>query len=444
MILNMTNKYFLNVITPILLLISGGIITIKIRGFYFFHPIKSLKLLLKKEKHEKTSPFSALCLALAGTLGVGNIVGVASAISIGGYGSVFWMWISALLAMSLKYAEIVISMKYRKKTRDGWCGGAAYYICAAFNSLKLWRIGKFLARAFVIFCVLNSLTMGCMLQSNAISSSLTHVFDINPIIIGLVTTALFVAAILYKSGRVEKITNIIVPIMSLVYIIFCAAAIYLCRSNVKNAFSLIFNGAFKRESFAGGVLGFLTSRAFKAGSMRGLVSNEAGAGTAPTAHAISDTQIPEKQGLMGVFEVFADTIILCTLTAIVIIVSGTDICVSNPMAIIMNSFSSILGKVSDLFLCASVFLFAFATLICWAKYGLSALEYLTRRPIMKTIYTIIFAALIISGTIFTSDIIWDASDFSIGIMTIINLSAIYILRKEITKPKFKKRKTYKL
>ncbi len=444
MLLSLFNKYFLSIITPILLLISGLIITIKLRGFYIFHPAKSIKLLLKREKRASTSPFSALCLALAGTLGVGNIVGVASAIIIGGYGSVFWMWVSAMLAMSLKYAEIVISMKYREKTEDGYRGGAAYYIYAAFHSMKMRKIGKFLSRTFVIFCILNSLTMGCMLQSNAISSSFSHAFNINPAVIGIITAILFIAAIFYKSGKVEKITNIIVPIMSLLFIIVCALVIFLRRDKLPDAFSIIFKNAFNPESMGGGVIGFLMSRAFRAGSMRGLVSNEAGAGTAPTAHALSDTQIPEKQGLMGVFEVFADTIILCTLTAIVIIISGADLCVSNPMTLIMNSFSASLGRSADYFICISIFLFAFATLICWAKYGLSALEYLTKRNAIRTLYIIVFAALVFLGTVFTSETIWDASDFSIGVMTIINLCAIFILRKEITRPIYKKKKYNKL
>ncbi len=444
MILRLFNKYFLCAATPILLMLAGGIITAKLRGFYIIHPIKSLKLLLRREKRGETSPFSALCLALAGTLGVGNIVGVASAIATGGCGAVFWMWISAILAMSLKYAEIVISMKYREKTENGYKGGAAYYILAAFKSKRLARIGKFLSCAFVCFCIMNSLTMGCMLQSNAISSSFSYVFDIDPLIIGLITSALFVAAILYRSGRVEKLTNIIVPVMSLLYVIFCAVAIFLRRDGVRDAFALIFQNAFEPSSVGGGLLGFLVSRAFRAGSMRGLVSNEAGAGTAPTAHALSDTQIPEKQGLMGVFEVFADTVILCTLTAIVIIISGADLNISDPMTLLIASFSSILGRSSDYFICISIFLFAFATLICWAKYGTSALEYLTDSPAVKTLYVIAFAALIILGTVFTSDTIWDTSDFSIGMMTLINLAAIFILRKEITKPNFKKRQGNKL
>lgn len=436
MILTLMNKCFFSVVTPILLIISGAVVTLKLRGFYIFHPVASAKLLLRREKKGKTSPFSALCLALAGTLGVGNIVGVASAIMIGGYGAVFWMWISAMLAMSLKYAEIVISMKYREKTDIGYCGGAAYYIFAAMKSLKLARIGKAASKIFVVFCIFNSLTMGCMLQSNAISSSFSHVFDIKPVIIGLVTAALFIMAILYKSGRVEKITSIIVPVMSLLYIIFCIIAILLRRDKLTDAFAIIFKDAFAPVSIGGGALGFAASRAFRAGSMRGLVSNEAGAGTAPAAHALSDTQIPEKQGLMGVFEVFADTIILCTLTAIVIIISGAELNVANPMILVMNAFSAELGGVSDIFLCISVFLFAFATLICWAKYGIMALEYLTRRPAVKTLYVILFSALIVFGTVFTSDVIWDASDLSIGVMTLINLGAIFILRKEITRPKF--------
>ena len=436
MLLSLLNEKLLSVVTPILLLISGAFITIKLRGFYIFHPVKSAKLLLSKEPTNKTSPFSALCLALAGTLGVGNIVGVASAIMTGGYGAVFWMWISAFLAMSIKYAEIVISMKYREKTADGYRGGAAYYIYCAFKQLKMKKTGKILARTFVIFCILNSLTMGCMLQSNAISSSFAHVFKINPVYLGVVTSLFFTIAILYKSGRVEKITNIIVPIMTVLYIAFCLIAIFLRADRFGDAFAIILKNAFAPMSMGGGVLGFLTSQAFRAGSMRGLISNEAGAGTAPTAHAMSDTQISEKQGLMGVFEVFADTIILCTLTAIVIIISGVDLNVANPMILIMNAFSQSLGKSSDLFLCISIFLFAFATLICWAKYGISAIEYITSNKHVKSLYAITFATLIILGTLFTSKIIWDASDISIGIMTIINLIAVFVLRREITRPKF--------
>lgn len=276
-----------------------------------------------------------------------------------------------------------------------------------------------------------------MLQSNAISSSFSAVFNVPPIIIGVITSALFVFAILYKSGRIEKITGIIVPVMSLLFIIASVIAIILRWEKLPDAFSLILKNAFDLRGVGGGILGFFTSRAFRAGSMRGLVSNEAGAGTAPTAHALSDTRIPEKQGLMGVFEVFADTIILCTLTALVIILSGTDIYFSDPMALIINSFSSILGKGANVFICVSIFLFAYATLICWAKYGISSLLYLTESKAVRIIYIMIFSTLITVGTLFTSDFIWDAADLSIGFMTLINLSALFILRKEITRPFFK-------
>ena len=435
--LSLFNKYFLNVVTPILLLSAGMLLSIRLRLFYVFHPVRSIKLLLKKERRGDTSPFSALCLALAGTLGVGNIVGVASAIIIGGYGSVFWMWVSALLAMSLKYAEIVISMKYRERLPDGYRGGAAYYIRAAFSSLKLGRIASVLSTAFAVFCVLNSLTMGCMLQSNAISSSFSESFGIPPWVVGIITSVLFIFAILYKSGRVEKITGIIVPVMSLLFIVVSVIAILMRRERLPAAFSAIFKNALDPRCIGGGALGFLTSRAFRAGSMRGLVSNEAGAGTAPTAHAMSDTKIHEKQGLMGVIEVFADTIILCTLTALVIILSGTDPCYSDPMALILNSYSDILGEGANTFICISIFLFAFATLICWAKYGASSLLYITESKAVRIIYMIIFSALITVGTLFTSNIIWDTADFSIGIMTLINLLSLFILQREITKPNFK-------
>ncbi len=439
MILNAFNKYFLSSAVPILLLLFGIFITIRLRGFYFLHPIRSIKLLLKKEPFSSTSPLSALCLALAGTLGVGNIVGVASAISLGGVGSIFWLWVSALLAMSLKYAEIVLSIKYRKRTDDGYSGGAAYYIFTAFKSLKMQKIGRAMAYIFSALCIMNSLSMGCMLQSNAISSSFEYVFGTSPLLVGLITAALFLGAIFYKSGKVEKITGVIVPIMSLLYIAVTVVAIYICRDGLIEAFSSIFDHAFNMRSASGGILGFLTSQAFKSGSVRGLVSNEAGAGTAPTAHALSDTEIPEKQGLMGVFEVFADTIILCTLTALVIILSGADTAIANPMIIIVNAFSAILGSGANYFLCISVFLFAYATLICWARYGLLSLEYITHRPTARIIYIVAFATLTVLGTVFTSNIIWDTSDFSIGMMTLINLVALFILRRDITAYKFNKR-----
>ena len=438
MILSLINVYFFSIITPAMLLIFGAIITLKLRSFYIFHPIKSIRLLLTKEKSTSTSPFSAMCLALAGTLGVGNIVGVASAIMIGGYGSIFWMWISALLAMSLKYAEILISMKYRKRTSDGFNGGAAYYIFEAFSRLHMPKIARIFSSAFVIFCVLNSLTMGCMLQSNAISSSFSHAFGLSPVNIGIVTAALFALAINFRSGKVERITGIIVPIMSVAFLLVCSIAIISRRQMLPDAFKSIVTNALSPRSVGGGMLGFIFSRAFRAGSMRGLISNEAGAGTAPTAHAMSDTRIPEKQGLMGVFEVFADTIIICTLTALVIILSGTDLNVNDPMTLIINAFSSFFGSFAEFFICISIFLFAFATLICWAKYGKLALAYLTRSKALNIVYTTTFTALIILGTLSAPSFIWDISDISIGVMTILNLCAIFILRKEITIPRFKK------
>ena len=205
-----------------------------------------------------------------------------------------------------------------------------------------------------------------------------------------------------------------------------------------DAFKSIVTNALSPRSVGGGMLGFIFSRAFRAGSMRGLISNEAGAGTAPTAHAMSDTRIPEKQGLMGVFEVFADTIIICTLTALVIILSGTDLNVNDPMTLIINAFSSFFGSFAEFFICISIFLFAFATLICWAKYGKLALAYLTRSKALNIVYTSTFIALIILGTLSAPSFIWDISDISIGVMTILNLCAIFILRKEITIPRFKK------
>lgn len=432
MILEAVNERVISIAVPILLMLMGVFFTFYLKGFYIFHPIRSIKDMMRKEKSGATSPFRALCLALAGTLGVGNIAGVASAIMIGGAGAVFWMWVSAFFAMALKYSEIVLAMKYRKSDGETYFGGAAYYIKEIFSSRKMKRIGAGVACIFGILCIINSLTMGCIMQVNALSGAVCNIYDANPAILGALAAVICYLSLKSDSQRVGRISEIAVPIASVSYIVVAILAIYVGKDKIFLAFENIFSEAFDFESIGGGILGFLCSRALRMGTMRGLISNEAGCGTAPTAHASSSSRSPYRQGLLGIAEVFVDTILLCTLTALVIIVSGVTPCSADPMSFCMSAFSSLLGGWAEYLIAILVFIFAYATMICWAHYGREALGFFTRKPLTQKLFLVTFCALCVLGAVSAPTLVWDLADLAIGLMTLINLAVLFIARKEIS------------
>lgn len=431
MILEAVNERVISVAVPILLMLMGGYFTFSLKGFFIFHPIRTIRDMLKKEGSGGTSPFRALCLALAGTLGVGNIAGVASAIMIGGAGAVFWMWVSAFLAMVLKYAEIVLAMKYRKSDGDSYFGGATYYIKEIFSSRKLKRLGIFLAGVFGVLCVVNSLTMGCIMQVNALSGAVCNIFDVSPFLVGSFVAVICFLSVCKDSKRVGKISEIAVPLASVAYIVVALLAIYVGKEKIFLALGKIFSEAFDFKSIGGGVFGFLSSRALRMGTMRGLISNEAGCGTAPTAHASSSSKSPYRQGLLGIAEVFVDTILLCTLTALVIIVSGFAPCSADPMSFCIGAFSSLLGGWVGGFIAILVFIFAYATMICWAHYGREALIFFTQNPLLQKLFLALFSALSLFGAISSPRLVWDLADLAIGLMTLINLGVLFMARYEI-------------
>ena len=304
-------------IVPLLLCVTGIFYTVKLRAFHILKPIFVFKGLRPQSPSEGASSAKAVTLALAGTLGVGNIVGVSSAIHLGGFGSVFWMWISALLAMILKYAEIVLAMRYRRLNADGsYIGSAMRYIKAGLSALGLERIGQAVSAVFAAAFLICSLTMGSMLQSSAVSEALNGVMGVPAIITGVVMSLLTLAICAKGTGSVMRLTDLLVPIMSLGYAVMSLAVIISNTSQLPHAFSLIVSSAFTPTAAVGGVGGFIFTKAVRYGVMRGLVSNEAGCGTAPTAHSIANCKIAARQGLWGIFEVFADTLILCTMTAL--------------------------------------------------------------------------------------------------------------------------------
>ena len=438
--LEFLNDNIISLITPILLIISGLYFSFKLKFFYIRHPVKIIRSMLTRQKKDGISPFRAVTLALAGTLGVGNIAGVASSIAIGGFGSVFWMWISALVAMVLKYAEITLAIRHRRTdfSTGEHHGGASYYIYDHFAANGKKRFGKALAICFALLCIINAITMGCVIQSNAVSTSFEGVMNIKPWIIGAVVALLSVIVISGNAKWISSFSEKTVPIMTVGYILLSVAVLAARRELIGDAFAAIFKDAFSIRSAAGGAVGFGISRALKAGTMRGLMSNEAGCGTAPTAHAAADTDSPAKQGFWGIFEVFVDTILLCTLTALVIIVSALGGSAQNilsysenPMMMTIKAYSSVLGGWSEYFMAISVLLFAFATMICWAHYGKESILYITKNRAFTTAYILIYCLFIFIGALTAPQLAWLAADLALGIMTIINLAVLFLMSDEV-------------
>lgn len=381
------------------------------------------------------SPFRALMLALAGTLGVGNIVGVANAVWIGGAGAVFWMWVSALVAMILKYAEILLAVTHRRETRRGYVGGAYYYIKDYFEAHKRFRTAVVVSGIFAILMIVDALSMGCMIQVNAVRMAFEGVARVPAWVTGAVLLLLTLPVIVRGTKGISALTEYLVPIMTAGYIILSIAVLILRRDALGDAFGSILRGAFSVESVGGGVIGFLTSRALRTGTMRGLLSNEAGCGTAPTAHASASTESPASQGVWGIVEVFVDTILLCTATALVILVSFPEVEFFGGDGVMMTirAYSVVLGGWSEWFFCAAILCFGYATLLCWANYGLESLLFLSRKRRWQWLYFFSFGVCILAGAFSAPDRVWDVADFAIASLTAINLLMLILFRKEIRK-----------
>ena len=434
--LEFINDNIISVLTPILLLVSGLYFSFKLNLFYVRHPIKMIRSMLSKPKNGGISPFRAVTLALAGTLGVGNIAGVASSIAIGGFGSVFWMWVSAAVAMVLKYAEIVLAIRHRRREGDEYRGGASYYILDFFASKGKGAFGKVLGGVFALLCIVNAVTMGCVIQSNAISTSFEGVTGLPTWIIGAILAILCAIVISGNAKWVSAFSEKTVPIMTVGYVLLSLAVIAARLELLGDALAAIFKDAFAFDSAAGGIIGFAISRGMRAGCMRGLMSNEAGCGTAPTAHAAAECDLPAAQGFWGIFEVFVDTILLCTLTALVIIVSvlgGGDAMAfsSDPMMMAIKAFSSVLGGWSEYYMIVSVLLFAFATIVCWAHYGKESVTFVTKRRAPVGMYVILYSLFVFVGALTAPKSAWLAADLALGVMTIINLVILFLMRREI-------------
>ncbi len=431
--LDFVNKYLIGVTVPILLICVGIYFTLYLRGFHIFKSAKIFKILIKKKTPGGISPFRALTLALAGTLGVGNIVGVSAAIAVGGFGSVFWMWVSALCAMVLKYAEVVLAMRHRRVEEDGSLHGSAmYYIKDIFSRIHLKKVGTVLASVFAFFCLMNALTMGGMIQSNAVSDALYGVFNVTPIACGAIIAFIVFLIISIGSEMISKLTEILVPLMSVGYVVISLAVIIIKRDAVPDALLSIFKDAFSAKAAIGGGLGFIFSDALRYGCMRGLISNEAGCGTAPMAHSASSSKSPAEQGVYGIVEVFVDTILLCTMTALVVIINYDGINTDNGwLMMTFGAYKNTLGDFAVIFLAVSVLCFGFATILCWGHYGIEAMKYFSKKKMASRLFIFAYSVSVFSGAVFASELIWSLADLAIGVMSVINITVLLIGKKEI-------------
>lgn len=418
--MDFVSTYLCGYILPFLLIFVGLIFGIRYRFFYILHPIKTFKTILENQR----GGFRSLSLALAGTLGVGNIVGVASAICAGGYGAVFWMWISAFCAMSLKYAEVYLAMLFRREKNGEFYGGAPYYIYGGLKKKINKNFAFFLSCVFAILCVINSLTTGNLVQINAVSSLL----PLSPLAFGIAFSILVIIVICGGTKRISSFNSVLIPVLSVFYVLLCILAIISNITKIPTSLALIFQGAFSPVSAVSGTLGFGISLAIRYGVSRGVFSNEAGCGTSPCAHASSGSTSPHGQGCLGIFEVFIDTILLCTLTALVIIISDTQI-ITNPMNLVLCAFERFFGWFGYYSIAISSILFAFATVCTQFFYGAQSLTYITAKRPAKLIFSLIFIIILIVGAVIPMELMWQISDLAIAIMTIFNLICLIFLFK---------------
>jgi len=431
---------------PVMLILSvsvGIYFTARLQGFQITKVKYWLKYTIgllfggkKTASKGSITPFQAFTTAMAATAGTGNLVGVATALIAGGPGAVFWMWISGFFGMMTKYAEILLAVHFRKRNRQGdWVGGPMYYITAGMG-----RDYKWLAVLFAIFGSFCAFGIGNMTQINSIVGTTEamlielNIMAGNPagghstfkFVFGIVL-ALLVALVLFGGlKRIANVTELLVPFVGVACILGCIAAIYIKRENLPGAMSLIFQGAFQMKAAAGGVWGYTIAQAIRFGVARGVFTNEAGLGSAPIAHAAADTDHPAKQGLWGCFEVFADTLVMCTLSALVILTSGVfngnDAAIDGTR-LISAAFKASFGIGGTVFLAFSILIFAYCTCLSWSLYGLRCFEFLTKGR-GGQLYQGIYCGVVVLAAIMQLTLVWDISDTLNGLMMIPNLIAL--------------------
>ena len=400
----------------------------------------------RKDHGSNLSPFQAVTTALAGTVGTGNIAGVTGAIFAGGPGAVFWMWLSAFFGMCTKYSEIALAMKFRDTDASGiHKGGPMYYIENGLG--KNW---KWLAVIFAILGGLASFGIGNIAQSSEIAGSLNGLFGLEPLVGGIILTVVVGVVVIGGVKRIGQVTSLLVPFMAVFYIIAGIAVIVLRVADLPAAFKAIFTEAFSFKAVEGAIFGIAIMKAMQNGFARGVFSNEAGLGSAPIAHAASSTEEPAEQAIWGVFEVFIDTIVICTITSLAVILSGVLDAGSvdafgTKGAAAVAAFNEILpGTLGGTVIQISLIFFALSTILSWSYYGERCWGYISNdNKVFVTVYKVIFVLFCIVGATGSGQLMWDISDTLNGAMAIPNLIALLALSSvvaKITKDYFDRKK----
>ena len=417
--------------TVILILGVGAYITLATGFFQIFKAKDVLKNTVGSIKKDKKngkgiSPFQAVSTALAGSIGTGNIFGVATALVAGGPGAIFWMWVSAFFGMMVKYSEVLLSVKYRVLGKDGIYSGGPMYVME--RGLKSRLMGKI----FAAFCVLASFGIGSTTQTNSAAIALENGFGAPKILTAAIIMMVFFVVIVGGIKRVGAFAEMVVPFMSLAYIAISLFVIFKNLNEIPNSFKQIFDGAFKFKATASGFLGYLVNDAMQYGLARSVFVSEAGLGSSPIAHAASNVESNIKQAQWGIFEVFFNRIVMCTMTALVIISTGAlEIC-ENKEQLTLFAFSKVLGPVSNVILAVGTTLFGFTTTMSWCYYAQEAIKYGFNKKFVR-IYRLIYVLSIGLGGVFTIDTVWQLSDIFNALMAYPNLISIVLLSPEIVK-----------
>ena len=432
------NEFFWGVILIVLLVGTGVFYTFRLKFIQVREFKSGLKQLtsgfdLSGEKADNNgmSSFQALATAIAAQVGTGNLAGAATAIVSGGPGAIFWMWVSAFFGMATIYSEAVLSQIFKQKKDGEMTGGPAYYIETLFKGGKA---AKFLAGFFAVSCVLSLGFMGNAVQANSVGDAFHNAFHVPTVITGIFLAIL--SGFIFFGGvkRIASVTEKIVPIMAVLYVVICLFIIVLNIGNAGLAFKAIFVNAFSTKAVLGGFLGMGIKKAIRFGVARGLFSNEAGMGSTPHAHAIAKVKNPEDQGHVAIVTVFIDTFVILTLSALVILIAdgkadGTGI------SLTQQAFYAVLGHFGVIFVAVALFFFAFSTIIGWYFFGEANVKYLFGKKALN-IYRILVMICIIAGSLQKVDLVWELADMFNGLMVIPNLIALIGLHKlvvEVTK-----------
>lgn len=420
----------------LILLVGGGVWFtfllrfVQVRGFgkSFKAVFGNIKLKGDAAGDDGMSSFQSLATAIAAQVGTGNIAGAATAIVSGGPGAILWMWVSAFFGMSTIFAEATMAQKHKTVVDGAVTGGPVYYIKAAFKG----KVGKILAALFAFFIIIALGFMGNAVQSNSIGDAFHTAFGLHPALVGLVVAIL--AFVVFRGGvrRIASVVEKLVPLMALLYMIFCAIILVNRASMIGEAFKMIFVGAFTPQAVLGGVLGVTVKQALRYGISRGLFSNEAGMGSTPHAHAIARVKHPCEQGMVAMMGVFIDTFIVLTLTALTILTTGVLDGTVSGIPLTQAAFSSVLGKFGEVVIAVCLLFFAFSTIISWYFFAEANIRYLFGKKIVP-IFSLLVCICIWGGSIMSLELVWELADMFNGFMVIPNMLGLFGLSFAVRK-----------